>query len=390
MRRRAVILVLDGVGVGAAPDADRYGDAGSNTLAHVAQAMGGIALPNLQSAGLGNVASIEGVAPEPHPQGAWGTMTPASAGKDSTAGHWEIAGIHLERPFPTYANGFPADLLAAFERETGRGVIGNIAASGTEIIVQHGAEHVRTGQWIVYTSADSVFQIAAHEDVVPLDELYHACEIARRQLVAPHDVSRVIARPFVGIDGAWKRTTNRRDYSIAPPGETLLDALAAAGVPRAGVGKTDDLFAGRSLRARHTADNAAGIAAILEWLAGAQGGLLFANLVDFDTLYGHRGDAAGFARALCEFDAALPAIRAALREDDLLFITADHGNDPTTGSSDHARENVPLLALGFAVHPVNLGVRPTFADLGATVAEWLNVAFRGQGTSLLPQLERGR
>ncbi|MBA3670855.1 MAG: phosphopentomutase, partial [Gemmatimonadaceae bacterium] len=348
------------------------------------------ALPNLQSAGLGNVASIEGVAPEPHPQGAWGTMTPASAGKDSTAGHWEIAGIHLERPFPTYANGFPADLLAAFERETGRGVIGNIAASGTEIIVQHGAEHVRTGQWIVYTSADSVFQIAAHEDVVPLDELYHACEIARRQLVAPHDVSRVIARPFVGIDGAWKRTTNRRDYSIAPPGETLLDALAAAGVPRAGVGKTDDLFAGRSLRARHTADNAAGIAAILEWLAGAQGGLLFANLVDFDTLYGHRGDAAGFARALCEFDAALPAIRAALREDDLLFITADHGNDPTTGSSDHARENVPLLALGFAVHPVNLGVRPTFADLGATVAEWLNVAFRGQGTSLLPQLERGR
>jgi phosphopentomutase len=316
-------------------------------------------------------------------------MIPASAGKDSTAGHWEIAGVHLERPFPTYPNGFPAEVLEAFSSATGRGVIGNVAASGTEIIARLGAEHEQTGRWIVYTSADSVFQVAAHEAVVPLTELYAACEMARRQLVAPHDVSRVIARPFVGKAGSYQRTANRRDYSIAPPEETLLDDLAAAGVPRAGVGKVDDLFAGRSLRARHTTDNRDGIEGILEWLRGSQGGLLFANLVDFDTMYGHRNDPAGFERALREFDDALPAIRAALREDDLLFITADHGNDPTTGSTDHARECVPLLVLGEPVHPVALGDRATFSDLGATVAEWLNVGFRGQGTSFLPALERG-
>jgi phosphopentomutase len=241
----------------------------------------------------------------------------------------------------------------------------------------------------VYTSADSVFQVAAHEEVVPVEELHAACVTARRQLVAPHDVSRVIARPFLGAAGAYERTANRRDFSLEPPEETLIDALAAAGVPRAGVGKVDDLFAGRHLRARHTASNAEGIRGILDWLKGQQGGLLFANLVDFDTLYGHRNDAEGFERALREFDDALPAIREALREDDLLFITADHGNDPTTGSSDHARENVPLLVLGDAVHPVSLGVRETFADLGATVAEWLNVGFRGRGHSFLPALERG-
>ena len=271
----------------------------------------------------------------------------------------------------------------------GRGVIGNVAASGTEIIARLGEEHQATGKLIVYTSADSVFQVAAHEEVVPLEELYAACETARAQLVAPDDVSRVIARPFVGRPGAYERTTNRRDYSLAPPEETLLDDLAAAGVPRAGVGKVDDLFAGRSLRARHTTSNAEGIAAILEWLRGDQGGLLFANLVDFDTLYGHRNDVAGFERALREFDDALPAIRAELREDDLLFITADHGNDPTTTSTDHARECVPLLALGEPVHPVSLGERATFSDLGATVAEWLNVGFRGRGSSFLPVLERG-
>jgi phosphopentomutase len=389
MRRRAVILVLDGVGVGAAPDAAAYGDEGSDTLGHVARAVGGLRLPHLASAGLGCLAELQGVSPVTSPEAAWGTMQPASAGKDSTTGHWEIAGLHLERPFPTYPRGFPAEILEAFAEATGRGVIGNVAASGTEIIAQFGAEHQRTGKWIVYTSADSVFQVAAHEDVVPLEELYAACETARRQLVAPHDVSRVIARPFVGTAGAYERTANRRDYSLAPPGETLIDALAAAGVPRAGVGKVDDLFAGRHLRARHTASNAEGIRGILEWLRGTQGGLLFANLVDFDTLYGHRNDAEGFERALREFDDALPAIRDALREDDLLFITADHGNDPTTGSSDHARENVPLLVLGDPVHPVALGARETFSDLGATVAEWLNVGFRGRGESFLPTLERG-
>ena len=390
MRRRAIILVLDGVGVGAAPDAGEYGDAGSNTLGNLASALGGLTLPNLQALGLGNVVALAGVAPAESPEGGGGAMQPASAGKDSTAGHWEIAGLHLEQPFPTYPQGFPADVLAAFSSATGRGVLGNVTASGTEIIDRFGAEHERTGKWIVYTSADSVFQVAANEAVVPLEELYAACEIARKLLVAPHDVSRVIARPFRGTAGSFQRTPNRRDYSIAPPGETLLDALAGAGVPRAGVGKVDDLFAGRSLHSRHTADNAEGIRAILEWLSASQGGLLFANLVDFDTLYGHRSDVAGFERALRQFDDALPAIRAALREDDLLFLTADHGNDPTTGSSDHARECVPLLVIGPQVRAVSLGRRSTFSDLGATVAEWLNIPFRGRGTSFLAALERGQ
>lgn len=390
MRRRAVILVLDGVGIGAAPDAVAYGDVGSDTLGHVCSAVPDIALPNLQRAGLGNIRALDHLPAVDAPGGAWGLLQPASAGKDSTTGHWEIAGLHLARPFPTYPDGFPPAVIDAFADATRRGVIGNEAASGTEIIERLGEEHQRSGKWIVYTSADSVFQVAAHEQTVPLDELYQACEIARRQLVAPNDVSRVIARPFAGAPGAYKRTPNRRDYSIAPPGETLLDALAAAGIPRAGVGKVDDLFAGRALRARHTSGNAEGIQDVLEWLQSAQGGLLFANLVDFDTLFGHRNDAAGFARALREFDDALPAIRTALREDDLLFITADHGNDPTTASTDHARENVPLLVLGDAVHPVFVGARRTFSDLGATVAEWLNVGFRGEGTSFLPALERGR
>jgi len=390
MRRRAVMLVLDGVGIGAAPDAATYGDVGSDTLGHVCDAVPDLVLPNLQRAGLGNIRPLARVPATGTPDGAWGWMQPASAGKDSTTGHWEIAGLHLARPFPTYPNGFPAGVIEAFAEATGRGVIGNVAASGTEIIDRLGAEHQRTGKWIVYTSADSVFQVAAHEQTVPLEELYAACETARRQLVAPHDVSRVIARPFIGEAGAYKRTTNRRDFSIAPPGETLLDALAAAGLPRAGVGKVDDLFAGRGIRSKHTSGNAEGIRDVLEWLQGDQGALLFANLVDFDTLFGHRNDAAGFARALREFDEALPDIRAALHEDDLLFITADHGNDPTTASSDHARENVPLLALGSAVHPVALGARATFSDLGATVAEWLNVSFRGAGESFLPRLERGQ
>ncbi|HEX5973349.1 MAG TPA: phosphopentomutase [Gemmatimonadaceae bacterium] len=389
MRRRAVILVLDGVGIGQAPDAAAYGDVGSDTLGHVCATVADIALPNLQRLGLGNIRRLEHLPPAEAPTAAWGLMQPASAGKDSTTGHWEIAGLHLARPFPTYPGGFPREVIDAFARATGRGVIGNVAASGTEIIERLGEEHQRTGHWIVYTSADSVFQVAAHEHTVPLEELYAACETARRQLVAPNDVSRVIARPFVGEPGAYRRTANRRDFSIAPPDETLLDALAAAGVPRAGVGKVDDLFAGRGIRSRHTSGNAEGIRDVLEWLQGEQGGLLFANLVDFDTLYGHRNDAAGFARALRELDDALPAIGAALREDDLLFITADHGNDPTTASTDHARENVPLLALGDVVHPMSLGARRTFSDLGATVAEWLNVGFRGAGTSFLPQLERG-
>jgi phosphopentomutase len=382
--RRAAIIVLDGVGIGAAPDADVYGDVGSDTLGNVARAVGGLDLPNLETCGLGNIAALEGVGSVARPAFAHGMMQPASAGKDSTTGHWEIAGVHLAKPFPTYPDGFPSDVVDNFARLTGRKVIGNVVGSGTEVIARFGEEHMRTGSWILYTSADSVFQVASHEGVIPLAELYRACEAAREMLVPPHDVSRVIARPFVGQPGAFKRTPNRRDFSIAPPGETLLDALAAASIPRDGVGKVDDLFAGRSLSSRHTASNAEGIRAIREWISSASGGFLLANLVDFDQQYGHRNDVSGFHNALREFDAELPGLIGALGDEDLIFITADHGNDPTTASTDHARECVPLLAGGRRIKPVDLGVRRTFSDLGATVAEWFRIGFRGKGTSFLP------
>jgi len=386
VRKRAIIIILDGVGIGEAPDAACYGDVGSNTLGNLSRAVGGMNLPNLRSAGLGNIATLAGVEPVQAAAAAWGVMIPRSAGKDSTTGHWEIAGVQLERPFATYPNGFPADIIDAFARRTGRDVIGNVAGSGTAIMDRYAAEHLRTGSWIVYTSADSVFQVAAHEDVVRLAELYRACEIARQLLVAPHDVSRVIARPFAGKPGAFARTKNRRDFSLPPPRDTLLDALALARVVRDGVGKVDDLFAGRALHSKHTASNADGIVAIREWLTDAPSGLLFANLVDFDQQFGHRNDASGFYEALREFDAALPSFLAALREDDLLFITADHGNDPTTPSTDHARECVPVLAFGPRVVPGPLGRRDTFADLGATVADWFGIAFRGTGSSFLGTL----
>jgi phosphopentomutase len=384
--KRAVILILDGVGIGGAPDAAAYGDAGSDTLGNVARACGGLALPRLERFGLGNIRPLEGLKQRGDAAGAWGTMRPASAGKDSTTGHWEIAGVHLERAFPTFPNGFPSDVVERFARETGRGVIGNVVGSGTDVMDRYGDEQQRTGSWIVYTSADSVFQIAANEESIPLTELYRACETARAMLTPPHDVSRVIARPFAGGPGAYKRTANRRDYSIQPPSETLLDALANAGIPRAGIGKIDDLFAGRSITSTHTASNAEGIRRIKEWLSTAQSGLLFVNLVDFDQLYGHRNDVAGFYSALREFDAALPSITSRLKEDDLLFITADHGNDPTTPSTDHARERVPLLAGGMRVVPRDLGERETFSDLGATVAEWFGLSFRGRGKSFLSEL----
>jgi phosphopentomutase len=386
MARRAIILVLDGVGIGAAPDAEAYGDVGSDTLGNTARAVGGLKLPHLEAVGLGRIAPLEGVAAVAKPAGAWGLMVPRSAGKDSTTGHWEIAGVHLPTAFPTYPKGFPAEVIAEFSRRTGRPVLGNVVGSGTAVLDRFGAEHRRTGAWIVYTSADSVFQVAAHEETIPLAELYAACDVARAMLVRPHDVSRVIARPFLGVEGAWRRTANRRDVSIAPPEETLLDALAAAGIPRTGVGKVDDLFARRGLEGGHTADNSAGVARVLEWLVQGPDGLLFGNLVDFDQLYGHRNDIPGFYQALRDFDASLPALTAALREDDLLFITADHGNDPTTPSTDHARECVPVLAIGARVRPVDLGRRSTFSDLGATVAEWLGIPFRGRGRSFIPQL----
>ncbi|MEO8579231.1 MAG: phosphopentomutase [Gemmatimonadales bacterium] len=384
--KRAAIIILDGVGIGEAPDAAAYGDSGSDTLGNVARACGGLALPRLERFGLGNIRALEGVKRRGDAAGAWGTMRPASAGKDSIAGHWEIAGVHLDKPFPTYPKGFPREVTEKFTDATGRGVIGNVAGSGTDVMNRFGDAQRETGSWIVYTSADSVFQIAASEDVIPLGELYRACEIARKLLVPPHDVSRVIARPFKGTAGSYERTANRRDYSIEPPSETLLDALAKAGIPRAGVGKVDDLFAGRSITSQHTASNAEGIRGIKDWLSKGESGFLFANLVDFDQLYGHRNDVAGFYGALREFDAALPSITSRLKEDDLLFITADHGNDPTTPSTDHARERVPLLVGGMRVVPRDLGERDTFSDLGATVAEWFGLSFRGRGKSFLSEL----
>jgi phosphopentomutase len=384
--KRAVIIILDGVGIGEAPDAAEYGDTGSDTLGNVARVCGGLKLPRLERFGLGNIRPLEGVGRRGDAVGAWGTMRPASAGKDSTAGHWEIAGVHLKRPFPTYQRGFPSELIDRFARETGREVIGNVVGSGTDVINRFAAEQRATGSWIVYTSADSVFQIAADEDAIPLTELYRACEYARAMLVSPHDVSRVIARPFIVETDGYKRTANRRDYSVAPTSETLLDALADAGVPRAGVGKVDDLFAGRSITSTHTASNADGIRGIRNWLSTAESGFLFANLVDFDQLFGHRNDVAGFYGALREFDAALPSITSRLKEEDLLFITADHGNDPTTPSTDHARECVPLLAGGMRVVSRDLGERDTFSDLGATIADWFGLSFRGRGKSFLTEL----
>jgi phosphopentomutase len=386
--RRAIIIVLDGVGIGEAPDAAAYGDVGSHTLGNLARRVGGLQVPNLQAAGLGNIAPLTGVAPASQPTAATGQMRPISAGKDSTSGHWEIAGVVLERPFPTYPAGFPTAVIEEFSRRTGRPVIGNVVGSGTAIIDEYADEQRRTGAWIVYTSADSVFQIAAHEEWIPLAELYAACETARAQLVAPHNLSRVIARPFVGANGVWTRTANRRDYSVVPPSDTLLDILAATGIRRHGVGKVDDLFAGRAIQSEHTSGNAEGVAKILHWLRGSGSGFLFANLVDFDQLYGHRNDVEGFHGALRAFDAALPELLAALRDEDLLFLTADHGNDPTTASTDHARECVPLLAFGRAVLPTSLGTRGTFADLGATVAAWLGVPFPPPGRSFLRDLVR--
>ena len=386
MNRRAAIIVLDGLGIGPAPDTDAYGDGGSDTLGNVARAVGGLHLPNLEALGLGRCATIPGIAATDAPRAAYGICQPKSAGKDSTTGHWEICGQLIERAFPTYPGGFPAEVIDEFARLTGRGVLANRAASGTAILDEFGAEHQRTGKWIVYTSADSVFQVAAHEDTVPLDELYHACELARAMLHGEHGVSRVIARPFTGEPGAWKRTPRRKDYSLAPPGPTLLDELAARGVPRIGVGKVDDLFAGRGITSEHTATNADAYRLITDALETLPEGLIFANVIEFDQSWGHRNDVAGFHRGLEELDAALPGLLEPVRAGDIVIFTADHGNDPTTPSTDHAREVVPLLVTGPRIRPAALGRRRSFADIGQTVAEFLGAAPLAAGDSFLHEV----
>jgi phosphopentomutase len=384
--RRAAIIVLDGLGIGPAPDTDAYGDAGSNTLGNLARAVGGLALPNLEALGLGACAPLEGVAPAVRPAGAYGVAEPVSAGKDSITGHWELCGLVLAAPFPTYPEGFPPEVIEEFSRRTGRGVLGNRPASGTAVLDEYGEEHRRTGKWIVYTSADSVFQVAAHEETVPLAELYAACSAAREMLQGEHGVSRVIARPFAGEPDAWRRTARRKDFSLPPPGPTLLDRLAEHDVPRVGVGKVDDLFAGRGISSVHTATNAEAYALIAEALASLHRGLLLANVIEFDQTWGHRNDVPGFHAGLLALDRALPGLLAPVREEDLVIFTADHGNDPTTPSTDHSREIVPLLVAGPHVRPVPLGRRGSFADVGQTVADFLGVPPLPAGASFLSEV----
>ena len=385
--KRAAIIVLDGLGIGPAPDTAAYGDAGSDTLGNVARAVGGLRLPNLERLGLGKCRDITGLAPGVSATAAYGVAIPASAGKDSTTGHWEICGVLLAKPFRTYPHGFPRELIDDFARRTGRGWLGNKAASGTRIIAELGAEHQRTGKWIVYTSADSVFQVAAHDATVPLAELYRACAVARELLVGEHAVSRVIARPFTGEPGAYVRTAARKDFSIPPVGETLLDRLAAAGVPRVGIGKVDDLFAGRNIASEHTPTNRDAYRLIERALDETDAGFIFVNVIEFDQSWGHRNDVAGFYEGLRELDAWLPRLQSRVRGDDLIILTADHGNDPTTPSTDHSREAVPILVLGPRVRAVALGERRTFADMGATVAEYFGVGALAAGRSFLSSVQ---
>jgi len=385
---KIICVVLDGVGIGAAPDAHLYHDEAANTLCNTASKMGGLKLPNLALLGLGNIAKIEGVPPSKNPSANFGMMREVSKGKDSTTGHWEMSGIILEKDFPYYPNGFPNEVIENFCKSTGcKGTLGNKAASGTEIIAELGAEQERTGFPIIYTSADSVFQIATNENVISLERLYELCTITRNQvMVGKHAVGRVIARPFIGTNGNYQRTTNRRDFSLFPPSTTMLDILFKNRIPTIAVGKIDDLFAGKSLSEKiHTKSNAEGIEETISWSKKTPNGFVFTNLVDFDALYGHRQDPKGMKEALEYFDVHLPRILETLNGDDVLFITADHGNDPTDNSTDHSREYVPLIAYSpNGKRNINIGIRSTFADLGKTVVDYFG--FDGKelsGTSFL-------
>ena len=385
---RVFLIVLDGVGIGELPDAGDYGDRCSATLQHVAEVNGGLKLPNLEALGLGRLVSVAGVRALAAPRGARARMAERSKGKDSTTGHWELAGLEVAHAFPTYPHGFPETLLDRWSERIGRGWMANVVGSGTDVIQRYGAEHQRSGRLIVYTSADSVFQVAAHETTVPLEQLYDACRAARTLLTGEHGVGRVIARPFEGAEGSYRRTPNRRDFSLEPPEPTLLDRLVEAGEPVVTVGKVDDLFAGRGItEAFHTRGNAEGEDLLAELVRRPGRGLVFANLVDFDQQYGHRNDPAGFGRALEQFDTRLEEILGHLRSDETCWITADHGNDPTTPSTDHAREYVPLLIGGPRVRAgADLGTRSTFADVAATLSEAFELRPPKTGTSFLREV----
>ncbi len=377
--KKAIIIVLDGVGIGELPDAEKYGDKGNNTLVNLKKAIPDLTLPNMCKLGLGNIEGADIFGADENPQGLYGRLAEHSAGKDTTTGHWEIAGVWLDKPFPTYPNGFGEDIILPFEEAIGRKIIGNCVASGTKIINEFGDEHIKTGCPIVYTSADSVFQIAAHEDIIPVEALYEYCKIARKML----SVGRVIARPFTGTRGNYTRTERRKDFSLDPPKPTLLDYVKKAGLECACVGKIEDIFANRGItRSVHTTNNAEGIEQTVKFIKEDFGGLIFTNLVDTDMLYGHRNDIRGFASALEYFDSKLPEIMSAMKKEDILFITADHGCDPTTESTDHSREYIFLL--GYGNLPVkNIGTRSTFADIAATVAKYLDIKAEIKGESFI-------
>jgi phosphopentomutase len=387
--QRIFVIVLDGVGAGEAPDAADYGDVGSNSLGNTARVMGGLNFPNMGEIGLGNLTGILGVPPRQQTNGAYGKMQEKSAGKDSINGHWELMGVVLSKPLPTYPDGFPPEVIDEFVRRTGRGVLGNKPASGTEIIKELGEEHLRTGKLIVYTSADSVFQIAANEEIIPIDELYRYCAIVREMLQGEHAVGRVIARPFVGKDSAsFKRTERRHDYPLPPVGETVMDRLIAAGRQVYATGKIDDLFGNRGIsKTHHTVDNEDSIQGAIDFLQKDFSGLLFSNLIEFDMIYGHRNDTRGYAEKLEAFDRRIPQIRAAMRPGDIAMIVADHGVDPTTPSTDHSREYIPLLVFGEKVkNSVNLGVRASFSDVAATIAEVFDLEPPEIGASFLKEI----
>ncbi len=382
---RIVCIILDGVGVGELPDAGDYGDVGSNSLGNTAKLVGHLRLPTLEKLGLGNIIDIEGVPPAARPIGCYGKMKPRSPGKDSTSGHWELMGCILDRAFPTYPSGFPREVVREFEKSIGRGVLGNTPASGTEIIQELGEEHIRTGKPILYTSQDSVFQLAAHEEVIPVEELYRYCDAARKLLVFPHDVARVIARPFLGEPGRFHRTHRRRDFSLLPPKRTVLDALTEEGYRVVTIGKVDHLFAGRGIsKAIHTKSNSEGMEATFESVRRGDGDLIVTNLIDFDMMWGHRNDARAYALGLEEFDSYAIELFEVMNDRDLLIITSDHGNDPTTPSTDHSREYVPLLVYHRQMRGgKGLGLRESYSDVAKTVSENFGIEGDFQGRSFL-------
>ncbi len=387
--KRIVLIVMDSVGMGELPDADYYGDVGSNTLGNISTAVRGLKLPNLERLGLGNIDNIRGYNKYKSPDGCYGRMAEQSLGKDTTTGHWEIAGLILDKAFPVYPSGFPMEIIEEFESRIGIKTIGNFAASGTQIIDMLGKEHIETGYPIVYTSADSVFQIAAHEDVVPVEKLYEMCSIARTLLTGDHAVGRVIARPFTGVEGSFRRTDRRRDFSLKPLRKTVLDYAKESGYMVKAVGKIEDIYSGQGItHAVHTHDNMDGIDRTLQYMNEDFEGIIFTNLVDFDMVYGHRNDAFGYAKALIAFDERVPEIIGKLKDEDILIITADHGCDPTTKGTDHTREYVPLLIYGKGIKSnVNLGTRNTFSDIAATVSEYFGLNAKVPGVSFLPDIK---